>query len=472
MQNPETRNPKTSHTRRFLWAIILLAVIARMASALYQGNDVAALPGVADQISYHKLSLRVLDGHGFSFDVGWWPATPAGQPTAHWSYLYVLFLTSVYSLFGPYPIAARVIQAVLAGILQPLLTWRIGRRLFGQKAGLISSAFSALYAYFVFYGGALMTESFYIVAILWALDIATLMTESPDRQTTATGPASWIRLGLAFGVAVLLRQVFLLIVPVFLLWLLWRLAYRTHVFSISQILKRSMIALAILIACIAPWTIRNYMAFDSFVLLNTNSGFAFFWGNHPIHGAKFVPILRETGYGSLIPSDVRELNEAAMDKALLLRGLDFVRKDPARYMLLSASRAEEYFRFWPKSNSGAMGSVARMLSFGLFFPLVLIGLCVLLFSFFRANGTGYFSTQQPGVALLLLTGGFYTLLHLMTWTLIRYRLPVDAILMPVAAIGTAAGLGLLKRILSRQSRGKRKNKRGLRQSQGTQFIAL
>ena len=151
MHDPKTRDIPMGRTRHILWAIILFAVAARIASALYQGNMVEALPGVADQISYHELSIRVLEGYGFSFGEGWWPATPAGQPTAHWSYLYVLFLTAVYFIFGPNPIASRLIQAILTGVLHTLLTWRIGRRLFGQRVAIVSAAFSAFYAYFVFY---------------------------------------------------------------------------------------------------------------------------------------------------------------------------------------------------------------------------------------------------------------------------------------------------------------------------------
>ena len=82
-------------TRRALLMIILISVALRVGSALYQGNAVETLPGIFDQVSYDSLARRVLDGHGFSFDREWWPVTRAGEPTAHWSYLYTLFLTGV-----------------------------------------------------------------------------------------------------------------------------------------------------------------------------------------------------------------------------------------------------------------------------------------------------------------------------------------------------------------------------------------
>jgi hypothetical protein len=96
-------------------AIVVIAIVLRLASAIYQGNSVADLPGIYDQISYDGLARRVVDGYGFSFAEGHWPATRAGEPTAHWSYLYTLYLAVVYKIFGPNPIVARVIQALIAG---------------------------------------------------------------------------------------------------------------------------------------------------------------------------------------------------------------------------------------------------------------------------------------------------------------------------------------------------------------------
>ncbi|MCG7754902.1 glycosyltransferase family 39 protein, partial [Flavihumibacter cheonanensis] len=93
-----------------------------------------------DQISYNNLAQRVLGGDGFTFGELWWPLTAPGEPTAHWSFLYTLYLVIVYAIFGPNPLAARLIQAVIVGILHPLLAYLIGKRVFGQIAGLIAAA--------------------------------------------------------------------------------------------------------------------------------------------------------------------------------------------------------------------------------------------------------------------------------------------------------------------------------------------
>ncbi|MEN6534099.1 MAG: glycosyltransferase family 39 protein [Bryobacteraceae bacterium] len=425
---------------RVLWAIVIAAVIVRIAAAFYQGNLVEPLPGVWDQISYHNLAVRVLEGHGFSFATGWWPVTPTGQPTAHWSYLYVLYLVLVYSVFGANPLAARLIQALITGVLQILLTYRVGKRVFSRRAGLIAAALATANAYFILYSGALMTESLYIVALLWAVDISTAMTDRDAQEYSPARASTWVWLGLALGIAVLLRQVTLLLVPVVLGWVVWRILKRLttereerrrHVLTT---VRQSVISMIILAGCILPWTIRNYKAFGTFVLLNTNAGFAFFWANHPIHGTDFIPILPadKASYGDLIPPELGGLDEARLDRALLQRGLAFVWDDPTRYARLSLSLVREYFKFWPSANSGTLSNYARVLSFGVCCPFLVAGLALCVIRPGRVDGF-----REDGKAhrlFLILIAALYTLLHLLSWALIRYRLPIDAITLPFAAV--------------------------------------
>jgi hypothetical protein len=80
-------------------------------------------------------------------------------------------------------------------------------------------------------------------------------------------------------------------------------------------------------------------------------------------------------------------------------------------------------------------NVGRVISFGLFLPFMLAGVVLAL----RRAGPlrtpadwARFSTTPLALALLFMV--FYSLLHILTWAMIRYRLPVDAVLMPFAAL--------------------------------------
>jgi hypothetical protein len=413
--------------KRILVGILIVSVILRILAALYLGNKVEVLPGTFDQVSYHNLALRVLGGHGFSFDKLWWPVTAANAPTAHWSFLYTFYLILVYKIFGPYALVARLIQAIVVGFLHPYLAFLIGQKIFGVMVGLAAALVTAIYVYFIYYSATLMTEPFYILAILARLLIAILLAErrvEPDTEGNRPSGRDYrlaIGLGLTLGAAILLRQLFILVTPFILMWVWW--ASRRRQF-LPLVLSG-----VIVVALVIPFTIFNYQRFQRFVLLNTNAGYALFWSNHPIYGTHFEPILKSknVSYQDLIPQELRSLDEAALDQALLRRGVQFIIDDPVRFILLSLSRIPSYFMFWPAADSGMVSNLSRVTSFGLFLPFMVYGMYR---SLADRRKIGSF---QP-VILLYLFMGVYTIIHILTWTLIRYRLPVDAVLVIFAGL--------------------------------------
>ncbi len=415
-------------SRTLLLIIIVAAIALRMGSAAFQGNKVTELPGISDQVSYDGLASRVVGGHGFSFAEGHWPMTPGGEPTAHWSFLYTLYLAAFYAVFGAQPILPRLVQALIVGGLQTYVTYRIGEKLFSRAVGLIAAVISALYIYFVYYSGSLMTEPFYITAILCSLFIAIQLSEDTSRQAEIT---HGILLGVALGVTVLLRQVFLLFIPFLLLWL-WAARLRRR---LGLPILSTIISLGLVVIFISPFVLYNQSRFGRFIL-NTNSGFAFYWGNHPIYGTHFMPILPvEMGtYQDLVPVELHSLDEAALDQALLRRGLQFVIDDPKRYFLLSLSRIPIYFAFWPSAGSGLISNLSRVGSFGLALPFMIYGMFLAVKRVFSEKGNWIVNLFTSPTGLLLLFAVIYTSVHVLTWTLIRYRLPVDAALIPFAGL--------------------------------------
>jgi 4-amino-4-deoxy-L-arabinose transferase-like glycosyltransferase len=418
------------HPRTWLLLAIVVSVVLRVGAALALGDRVVDLPGTNDQISYHTLSLRILNGYGFTFGEPWWPATPAGTPTAHWSFLYTFYLVGNYMLFGVHPLAARLIQATLVGILQPLLAYAIGELVFKRSVGLVAAWLSAVYAYFIYYAAALMTEPFYIITILISLYIAIRYVQNSGKVAPEHSREYLLGalLGFSLGATVLFRQIFLLFLPFLFAWM-W--CARRHRVGKASILPLALSAVIVL-AMVLPFTFYNYTRFHRFVLLNSNAGYAFFFGNHPIYGTKFIPILPDDtgGYVSLIPKELFGMDEAALDQELLRRGLNFVREDPGRYALLSLSRIPVYFMFWPSRDSGMLSNLARVTSFGVLWPFMLYGVVLSLllrpWSLARLVGAPAFLLQMFLV--------IYAAIHVFTWALVRYRIPVDAVLIIFASL--------------------------------------
>lgn len=272
---------------------------------------------------------------------------------------------------------------------------------------------AAVYGYFVLYAATLMTETLFIAVLVWSLEVSLgVMRAVGDGQPVSRSQT--FQLGLSLSLGTLLRQSLLPWVPVLLAALLW-VAWRRRVFWAA--VQVAAVVGAMLAVAILPWTYRNVRAYGQFLLLNSNTGYAMYSGQHPMHGTHF----REFDAAPL-PEDLAWGNEAAMDSQLMALGVGFVLDDPGRYLLLSLSRIRAFFEFWPTPDTTLLHNLGRVGSFGLFLPFMLYGLYLggRTPALLRANG------------LLFLFAAFYTVLHVMTWAMVRYRLPVDAVMIPWA----------------------------------------
>src|SRR5919108_906851 len=240
-------------TKQLLVLILVVAILIRIPVALIMGNQVTELPGIQDQISYDALARSLLAGRGYSFTNNWYPFTPANTPTAHWSFLYPLYLAGTYAVTGYHPLVARLLQGAVGGALLCFLVYKMGRRVVNEETGLVGAGLAAVYGYFIYYNVALMTETFSIVLVLLTLYLSIELKENPTL-------IRWIGLGLSLGLGALLRQTVLLFVPFLLLWLFWELkkdGIRWWYFAIPVV---------IMLLLISPWTLRNYLAYRGFLL--------------------------------------------------------------------------------------------------------------------------------------------------------------------------------------------------------------
>jgi hypothetical protein len=179
--------------------------------------------------------------------------------------------------------------------------------------------------------------------------------------------------------------------------------------------------------------------YDRFLLLNSNAGYAMYSAQHPLHGTDFQEFS-----AAPVPVELRSGNEAQMDRALMRTGLRFVLDDPFRYLQLSLSRARAFFEFWPTPDTSLLHNLGRVTSFGLLLPFYAYGLYLTLRD----------RRLVARSALLLTFAVFYTAMHLLTWAMVRYRLPVDAALLPLPALAVrdlARRTGLT-RLMSRDGR--------------------
>ena len=396
--------PSGDRTKQLLILILVAAVLIRIPVALLMGDQVTELPGIQDQVSYDALARSLLDGRGYSFAKNWYPFTPPNTPTAHWSFLYPLYLAGTYAITGYHPLTARLLQGAVGGALLCFLVYKIGRRAADENTGLVAAGLAAVYGYLIYYNAALMTETFSVVLILLTLYLSIELKENPT-------PMRWVGLGLSLGLAALLRQTVLLFAPFLLVWLFMELRARGIRWW------HFLLPVMIIFLMISPWTLRNYLVYREFLLLNSNAGYALYASNNPNLGTNW----RNEFVVVPVPEELAGQNEAQLDRALTKKGIEFILADPERYLWLTLNKSLEYVRFWPSSDSSRMSNLNRVLSFGLYLPFMLLGL-------------GLSVSRWRNFVPLYLFMVIHTGIHLLSWPSPRYRLPVDALLMVFAAL--------------------------------------
>jgi hypothetical protein len=205
-----------------------------------------------------------------------------------------------------------------------------------------------------------------------------------------------------------------------------------------------LIPIAVIVLAIIPFTIQNYQMFGRFMLLEANFGHVFWNGNHPDSLGNFHPFRVFP-----IPPEVLALdNDVDITNELLRRGIQNILNDPGLFVMLTLTRLREFFLFWPTAESDTLANLLRVFSFGLMWPFAVAGL--------------WLSRRQwrdllPIYIFMLMHTGVYAV----TWTMVRYRIPLDAFLIPFAAV---AGVQLFTWVMTTY-RGRKPNQAALASSQ-------
>jgi hypothetical protein len=228
-------------------------------------------------------------------------------------------------------------------------------------------------------------------------------------------------LGLVIGVGALLRQTILIWTPFLLFWIIWNMAQSKDGIRLKKypdFLLGLTTCLIIIFFLIIPWTIRNTIVYQTLLPLNSNMGYTLYSANHPYHKTQF-----DQDYAAPLPADLyyQGLNEAQLNSALSLRAYEIIKADPVRYLLLSLDRISIFFNFWFSPESNLSSNLMRVLSFGLYLPLFIFGLVLA-------------RSRLRKVLVFYLFVVVYSFIHILSWASIRYRLPIDAALMPFAGL--------------------------------------
>jgi 4-amino-4-deoxy-L-arabinose transferase-like glycosyltransferase len=235
-----------------LAAIAVAGLVVRVAYTLLIAKDTS---GIGDFFFYHGQANLLAEGKGFVHPLFYLEGITA--PSAEHPPLWPLVL-SVTSLLGGTGFEAHRLTGCVLGALAIVVIGLLGRRAGGERVGLLAAGIAAVYPTLVAADGSLMSETLYGLLVGLSLLVALRLVEGPRLPLA-------LALGALIGLAALTRAEALLFLP--LLALPVCLAAQRRRRAALGALAAACIGAAIVIA---PWTIRNWSAFDQPVLISVN----------------------------------------------------------------------------------------------------------------------------------------------------------------------------------------------------------
>ncbi len=209
------------------------------------------------------------------------PFTGHSGPTAWSPPLYPLLIAAVFKIFGVYTAASAWVLLTINSVFSAATSsviYEIAARCFhrtgrARKIALWSGWLWALYPAAMQFAvrwiwDMCLTAFLFSKIFVVALRVRGIGEESPIGEDSTT--RRWLAFGLLAGAVALLNSTLLLFLPVCGLWMLVGVLKAKA--PVGPTLARGALACAMTLACLAPWTIRNYSVFHTFIPMRGNLG--------------------------------------------------------------------------------------------------------------------------------------------------------------------------------------------------------
>ncbi len=402
-----------------VWFITAFALFARVGFVYHQQRNIPheVLASVPFENEAGNIASALAQGRGFS-DVF---RKPTG-PTAWLAPVYPSLLGAIFRIFGQFTFASFLAAALLNCVFSAAATvplFLAASRIGGSAVAALSAWLWALCP-----AGVMLPfewiwdtslSAFLATAILWAT----------IELTNNSNLADWIAYAFLWAIALLANPSLGILLPFFLLWLILRRSS-----AATRPWKFPALSAAIVILCCLPWTIRNYIQFHRLIPLRSNFPFELWLGNNDIFDEHAVGgIQRITRFGET--RLYTQLGETAYmdEKRRLAR--QFIHTHPSLEARLIGRRltatwlgTESPWRDFLSTDSLLIRSIF-LFNACLTFALLL----GVIFLFLHRN---------PFAILLALVPLLFPLIYYATHTNLRYRHPIDPILLLLTALAAVS----------------------------------
>jgi peptidoglycan/LPS O-acetylase OafA/YrhL len=405
--------------RRFARRLGLVALGALALRVVYVLTIATHNPGFGDGLYYHEQANLIAAGKGFAEPFRYLSSGRVVASATH-PPLFSLVL-SVPSLVGLDSFLAHKLTACLLGTALVVAIGLLGRRIGGDRVGILAAVVAAVYPNLWAIDGILLPEGLFALMVVLVALAAYRFADRPG-----TGRAAL--LGGLIGLAMLVRgeAVFLLLVLALPLVLLVRRR------SWAERVRWLAVVGATTVVVLLPWLIRNETAFARPVLLSTNSGDVLsqancdttYYGEH-------------IGYWSFPCGESIKVSgdESQVSNTRLHHALDYIRAHKSRVPVVLAARVGRLWDvFHPLQNTqfstieGRDINVSRagLAMYAVLVPLALLGLVVLR------------RRRRPGLLPVLAPIAMVTITAMTTYGEIRFRAAAEASIVVAAAVAVDA----------------------------------
>lgn len=395
--------------------IVLVAFGARIGFAWNQASKVPreAMGVVPFQQETGNIAYSLAEGRGFSSAF----RTNTG-PTAWLTPVYPVLIAGIFKVFGvftPRAFLAAVFLNIVFSSAVCIPVFFVGKRIGG-----LTVASLAAWLWAIFPNAVIMPfewiwdtsfSAFLAAALLWA----TLALAESEKIR------DWCAYGLLWGLALMTNPALGSLLPFLLGWATYR-ARREKRLNIS----RPALAVGVAVLCCLPWTIRNYAAFHKFVPLRSNFAFELWIGNNDIfdlhakNGRRVITRYEEE-------RTYTQMGEAAYVQDKWEKAIAFIKSRPALVAQLAWKRviATWFGTETPWKNFVETDSLFIRVLFVSNFLAVLGTL----------TGIARLILQRSAFAFpLVVFPVIYPVIYYITHTSLRYRHPIDPVLLLLTAI--------------------------------------
>ena len=262
----------------------------------------------------------------------------------------------------------------------------------------IAGIAAAFYPFFIFYSALICSENLFLM--LLSIFFFCVLNES-GRSTVLSG--------LFAGLSHLTRPTLLPFLP--LVWI-WQRFY-------AQIQWKYIVyAVVILLVIIVPWGVKNYYALGKFVIGTTGFGHVFLEGNNPYNDTGGVMV----GDARRLEERPEGLSELESEKWERDRAIEHIKSDPVRFIVIAPRKFLRFWSLWPNASDfrSALYRWVSLLSFG---PVLLLSLLSI----------PLLRRMRKKTILIWSFAAYYSLIHMITLGSLRYRLPLEPLLIALAA---------------------------------------